>query len=80
MLVIRAINVIGGQSGGKGLARMETQQHFLEEAVLVGGGYTPSEANIIVFSTVHPYGISLSDPDKKKLPRLLRWMDNIQSA
>ncbi|GJS04477.1 glutathione S-transferase [Tanacetum coccineum] len=46
-----------------------------KQAVIVDGGYTPSKANIIVFSTVHPYGISLSDSDKKKLPHLLRWMD-----
>ncbi|GJX42844.1 aminoacyl tRNA synthase complex-interacting multifunctional protein 1 [Tanacetum coccineum] len=57
-----------------------TTEHFLEEAVIVDGGYTPSKANIIVFSTVHPYGISLSDSDKKKLPHLLRWMDYIQST
>ncbi|PWA71260.1 Glutathione S-transferase/chloride channel, C-terminal [Artemisia annua] len=62
----------------KGLTQLN--KHFLEKAVLVGGGYTPSEADVIVFSTVHPYVISLSDSDKKKLPHLLRWMDYIQST
>lgn len=62
----------------KGLTQLN--EHFLEKAVLVGGGYTPSEADVIVFSTVHPYVISLSDSDKKKLPHLLRWMDYIQST
>lgn len=37
----------------KGLTQLN--EHFLEKAVLVGGGYTPSEADVIVFSTVHPY-------------------------
>nr|GEW89900.1 aminoacyl tRNA synthase complex-interacting multifunctional protein 1 [Tanacetum cinerariifolium] len=58
----------------------QLNEHFLEKAVLVGGGFTPSEADIIVFSTVHPYVISLSDSDKKKLPHLLRWMDYIQCS
>ncbi|PWA65023.1 Glutathione S-transferase/chloride channel, C-terminal [Artemisia annua] len=62
----------------KGLTQLN--EHFLEKAVLVGGGYTPSGADIIVFSTVHPYVISLPDSDKKNLPHLLRWMDYIQST
>nr|GEW13240.1 leucine--tRNA ligase, cytoplasmic [Tanacetum cinerariifolium] len=33
----------------------QLNEHFLKKVVLVGGGYTPSEADIIVFSTVHPY-------------------------
>nr|GEY86280.1 aminoacyl tRNA synthase complex-interacting multifunctional protein 1 isoform X1 [Tanacetum cinerariifolium] len=33
----------------------QLNEHFLEKAVLVGGGYTPSEADILVFSTIHPY-------------------------
>nr|GEZ16904.1 citrate synthase, mitochondrial-like [Tanacetum cinerariifolium] len=44
-------------SDPKACSKCVTQlnEHFLEKAVLVGGGYTPSEADIIMFSTVHPY-------------------------
>nr|GEX26532.1 E3 ubiquitin-protein ligase UPL1-like [Tanacetum cinerariifolium] len=33
----------------------QLNEHFLKKVVLVGGRYTPSENDIIVFSTVHPY-------------------------
>ena len=32
----------------------QLNEYLTEKAVLVGGGFTPSEADIIVFSTVHP--------------------------
>ncbi|KAL4576063.1 hypothetical protein LXL04_012151 [Taraxacum kok-saghyz] len=57
----------------------QLNEYLTEKAVLVGGGFTPSEADIIVFSTVHPSVISLSVSEKNKLPHLMRWMDYIQS-
>lgn len=57
----------------------QLNDYLSEKAVLVGGGSTPSEADIIVFSTVHPYVISLAVADKNKLPHVMRWMDYIQS-
>lgn len=61
----------------KGLSQLN--EYLSEKAVLVGGGYTPSEADIIVFSTVHPYVIGLAVSEKNKVPHLLRWMDYIQN-
>ncbi|KAI3809199.1 hypothetical protein L1987_25169 [Smallanthus sonchifolius] len=62
----------------KGLRQLN--EYLTEYSVLVGGGYRPSDADIIVFSTVHPYVISLSSSDRNKLPHLMRWMDYIQST
>ncbi|KAK1421365.1 hypothetical protein QVD17_23639 [Tagetes erecta] len=58
----------------------QLNEYLTEHAVLGGGGYTSSDADIIVFSTVHPYVISLPNSDKNKLPHLMRWMDYIQST
>ncbi|KAL8210785.1 hypothetical protein R6Q57_005222 [Mikania cordata] len=62
----------------KGLC--ELNEYLTDYSVLVGGGYSSSDADIIVFSTVHPYVISLPSSDRNKLPHLLRWMDYIQST
>ncbi|XP_071707360.1 tRNA-aminoacylation cofactor arc1-like [Rutidosis leptorrhynchoides] len=62
----------------KGLS--ELNEYLRTKTVLVGGGYRFCDADIIVFSTVHPYVISLPDSDKNKLPHLFRWMDYIQST
>nr|XP_043632174.1 probable methionine--tRNA ligase isoform X2 [Erigeron canadensis] len=61
----------------KGLSQLN--EYLCEVAVLVGGGYTPTDADLIVFSTVHPYVIRLLKSDKDNLPHLFRWMDYIQS-
>ncbi|KAI7749300.1 hypothetical protein M8C21_023635 [Ambrosia artemisiifolia] len=62
----------------KGLSQLN--EFLTNYSVLVGGGYRPSDADIIVFSTVHPYVVSLPNTDKNKLPHLMRWMDYIQST
>lgn len=41
------------EAGAKSLSQLN--EFLSEKSVLVGGGYKPSEADIIVFSTVHPY-------------------------
>ncbi|KAI3793157.1 hypothetical protein L1987_35772 [Smallanthus sonchifolius] len=58
----------------------QLNEYLTDYSVLVGGGYRPSDADIIVFSTVHPYVISLPNTDRNKLPHLGRWMDYIQST
>lgn len=57
----------------------QLNEYLTGKSVLVGGGSTPSEADIIVFSTVHPYVIGLPTSDKNKLSHLMRWMDYIQN-
>ncbi|KAF5771181.1 putative methionine--tRNA ligase [Helianthus annuus] len=62
----------------KGLSQLN--EYLINYSVLVGGGYRPSDADIIVFSTVHPYVVSLPNTDRNKLPHVMRWMDYIQST
>ncbi|XP_076948489.1 tRNA-aminoacylation cofactor ARC1-like isoform X1 [Bidens hawaiensis] len=58
----------------------QLNEYLTDYSVLVGGGSKPSDADIIVFSTVHPYLVSLPNTDRNKLPHLLRWVDYIQST
>ncbi|XP_020969036.1 aminoacyl tRNA synthase complex-interacting multifunctional protein 1, partial [Arachis ipaensis] len=48
------------------------------KSVLLGNGLKTSEADVIVFSAIHSSVINLSNPNKEKLPHVLRWMDYIQ--
>nr|GEX01132.1 hypothetical protein [Tanacetum cinerariifolium] len=61
------------QSDPKACSKCVTQlnEHFLEKVVLVGGGYTPSKADIIVFSTVHPYKVSKSTENFRTLKQAI---------
>nr|GEX86726.1 leucine--tRNA ligase, cytoplasmic-like [Tanacetum cinerariifolium] len=49
----------------------QLNEHLLEKVVLVGGGYTPSEADIIVFLTVHPYKVSKSTGNFRTLKQAI---------
>ncbi|OMO90043.1 hypothetical protein COLO4_19421 [Corchorus olitorius] len=49
------------------------------KSVLLGNGFTPSGADIIVFSAIHASVIGLSNSEKEKLPHVMRWMDYIQN-
>lgn len=48
------------------------------KSVLLGNGLKPSEADVIVYSVIHPSLINLSDTNKEKLPHVFRWIDYIQ--
>ncbi|KAF5190346.1 Nucleic acid-binding, OB-fold-like protein, partial [Thalictrum thalictroides] len=48
------------------------------KSVLLGDGFKPSVADIVVFSSLHSSVSGLSATDKKKYPNVLRWMDYIQ--
>ncbi|GMI80290.1 hypothetical protein like AT2G40660 [Hibiscus trionum] len=50
-----------------------------QKSVLLGNGFTPSEADVIVFSVIHSSVIGLSNQEKEKLPHVMRWMDYIQN-
>ncbi|XP_076916731.1 putative methionine--tRNA ligase [Bidens hawaiensis] len=58
----------------------QLNEYLTDYSVLVGGGSRPSDADIIVFSTVHQYVANLPNTDRNKLPNLLRWVDYIQST
>ncbi|PIA59661.1 hypothetical protein AQUCO_00400512v1 [Aquilegia coerulea] len=47
------------------------------KSVLLGDGFKPSVADIVVFSSLHSFVSGLSATDKKKIPNVLRWMDYI---
>ncbi|KAJ0258260.1 putative methionyl-tRNA synthetase [Hirschfeldia incana] len=48
------------------------------KAVVLGNGLTPSAADVVVFAALHSSLIGLSDPDKEKIPHVIRWMNYIQ--
>ncbi|XP_076945963.1 uncharacterized protein LOC143617220 isoform X1 [Bidens hawaiensis] len=58
----------------------QLNEYLTDYSVLVGGGSKPSDADIIVFSTVHPHVVRLPNTDRSKLPHLMRWVDYIQST
>ncbi|KAF3321853.1 tRNA-aminoacylation cofactor ARC1 [Carex littledalei] len=51
-----------------------------QKSVLVGAGYNPSVADIIVLAVIHPFLISLAKTDIQTLPHLIRWADYIQNV
>ncbi|MBA0841407.1 hypothetical protein Goarm_003898 [Gossypium armourianum] len=58
----------------------ELNTDLAKKSVLLGNGFTPSEADVIVFSVIHSSMIALSTPEKEKLPHVMRWMDYIQNS
>ncbi|KAJ8771160.1 hypothetical protein K2173_023485 [Erythroxylum novogranatense] len=50
------------------------------KSVILGNGFTPSEADVILFALLHSCVIGLSQIDREKLPHVLRWMDYIQNV
>ncbi|XP_030449945.1 uncharacterized protein LOC115672303 [Syzygium oleosum] len=59
-----------------GLSKLN--EDLVPKSVLLGNGVTPSEADVIVFSTIHSSVVGLSNMDRQKLPHLMRWFDYIQ--
>ncbi|XWS65569.1 hypothetical protein CRYUN_Cryun05aG0125000 [Craigia yunnanensis] len=58
----------------------ELNADLAQKSVLLGNGFTPSEADVIVFSAIHSSVIGLSNSEKEKLPHVTRWMDYIQNT
>ncbi|KAI3470967.1 hypothetical protein Pfo_027630 [Paulownia fortunei] len=59
----------------------ELNEELITKSVVLGSGFQPSAADVIVFSAVHSHvlQIGLSRSDREKLPHLLRWADYIQN-
>ncbi|GMI70199.1 hypothetical protein like AT2G40660 [Hibiscus trionum] len=57
----------------------ELNADLAQKSVLMFNGFTPSEADVIVFSVIHSSVIGLSNTEKEKLPHVMRWMDYIQN-
>ncbi|XWS74512.1 hypothetical protein CRYUN_Cryun01aG0004300 [Craigia yunnanensis] len=57
----------------------ELNADLAPKSVLLGNGFTPSEADVIVFSVIHSSVIGFSNVEKEKLPHVMRWMDYIQN-
>ncbi|KAA0066998.1 aminoacyl tRNA synthase complex-interacting multifunctional protein 1 isoform X1 [Cucumis melo var. makuwa] len=57
----------------------QLNEELAPKSVLLGKGLKPSEADVLVFSVLHPYVIGLSNAEMEKLPHVLRWMDYIQN-
>ncbi|KAM5556880.1 hypothetical protein ABKV19_024323 [Rosa sericea] len=59
-------------------ALKELNETLADRTVLLGNGFTPSEADVSVFAAVHSSVIGLSNPDRKKFQHVLRWATYIQ--
>ncbi|XP_050385091.1 uncharacterized protein LOC126801699 [Argentina anserina] len=59
-------------------ALKELNEALLDRSVLLGNGFTPSEADACVFVAVHASVIGFSDSDKKKFQNVFRWATYIQ--
>ncbi|KAK9913864.1 hypothetical protein M0R45_037669 [Rubus argutus] len=60
------------------LALKELNETLADVAVLLGDGFTPSEADVCVLAVVHSSVIGLSNSDRKKFQHVLRWATYIQ--
>ncbi|ONK61776.1 uncharacterized protein A4U43_C08F33470 [Asparagus officinalis] len=54
-------------------------EDLASRAVLLGSGFQPSEADIVVFSALHSIVSNLSEADMQKYQNIVRWMDYIQN-
>ncbi|XP_050385576.1 LOW QUALITY PROTEIN: tRNA-aminoacylation cofactor arc1-like [Argentina anserina] len=59
-------------------AQKELNEALLDRSVLLGNGFTPSEADACVIVAVHASVIGFSDLDKKKFQNVFRWVTYIQ--
>ncbi|PRQ59633.1 putative methionine--tRNA ligase [Rosa chinensis] len=59
-------------------ALKELNETLVDRTVLLGNGFTPSEADVSVFAAVHSSVIGLSNSDRKKFQHVLRWATHIQ--
>ncbi|KNA09981.1 hypothetical protein SOVF_148490 [Spinacia oleracea] len=49
------------------------------KSVLLGNGLKLSEADVILYSVIHPCVVAMSKSDRQKFPNVLRWMDYVQN-
>ncbi|KAI3994173.1 hypothetical protein MKX01_012430 [Papaver californicum] len=49
------------------------------KTVLIGGGLNSSEADIVVYASLHSFMNDLSSIERQKYPNVLRWVDYIQN-
>ncbi|CAM8961347.1 unnamed protein product [Rhodiola kirilowii] len=49
------------------------------KSVLLGSGLAVSEADVVVFSTLHSFVKGLSKADLQKVPHVVRWLDWVQN-
>ncbi|KAL6123469.1 hypothetical protein ACLB2K_075991 [Fragaria x ananassa] len=61
-------------------ALKELNETLVDRTVLLGNGYTPSEADVSVFAVVHSSVIGLSNSDRKKFQHVFRWATYIQTS
>ncbi|CAN1151424.1 Methionine--tRNA ligase, cytoplasmic [Linum perenne] len=55
-------------------------EELLTKSVILGNGFTPSEADVIVFSAIHSAVIGLPKSRSEELVHVFRWMDHIQDT
>ncbi|XP_062207277.1 methionine--tRNA ligase, cytoplasmic-like [Phragmites australis] len=68
-----------GNDGKQHTLLANLNQDLSQKSVLLGDGFKPSVADIVVFATVQAFMSRISDNELQKYPHALRWMDYIQN-
>ncbi|KAG8054947.1 hypothetical protein GUJ93_ZPchr0001g32868 [Zizania palustris] len=68
-----------GKDGEQHLFLGNLNQDLSQKSVLLGNGFKPSAADIVVFATVQVFMNHLGENELQKYPHVLRWMDYIQN-
>ncbi|KAL6616297.1 hypothetical protein ACP70R_038567 [Stipagrostis hirtigluma subsp. patula] len=69
-----------GNDGKQLVLLGDLNQDLSQKSVLLGNGFKPSAADIVVFATVQIFMNRISDGELQKYPNVLRWMDYIQNV
>ncbi|XP_006644918.1 methionine--tRNA ligase, cytoplasmic [Oryza brachyantha] len=68
-----------GKCGEQHVLLSNLNQDLSQKSVLLGNGFKPSVADIVVFATVHFFVGHLGENELQKYPHILRWMDYLQN-
>ncbi|XP_052156463.1 uncharacterized protein LOC127774254 isoform X1 [Oryza glaberrima] len=67
-----------GKCGEQHVLLGNLNQDLSQKSVLLGNGFKPSVADIVVFATIQVFVSHLGENELQKYPHVLRWMDYIQ--
>ncbi|EAY76306.1 hypothetical protein OsI_04241 [Oryza sativa Indica Group] len=68
-----------GKCGEQHVLLGNLNQDLSQKSVLLGNGFKPSVADIVVFATIQVFVSHLGENELQKYPHVLRWMDYIQN-
>ncbi|KAJ6806388.1 aminoacyl tRNA synthase complex-interacting multifunctional protein 1 [Iris pallida] len=77
---VQFANTFPSEVGLCNAALKDLNEDLAQKSVLLGEGFQPSEADIVVFSAVHSFVSQLSEEDMQKFKNVIRWIDYIQNV